>query len=115
MTIKIEEVTTHKQLNTFIKFPFSIYKGNPYWTPPLLMDEKNTLDWKKNPAFEVAQARYWLAYKDGTMCVLVGWTLSTIVKYPEHSLKRWKIGRVNWGCRLCMALWVSPTWTRKAC
>jgi GNAT superfamily N-acetyltransferase len=65
MSIKIEEVTTHKQLKTFIKFPFSIYKGNPYWTPPLLMDEKNTLDWKKNPAFEVCQARYWLAYKDG--------------------------------------------------
>ena len=64
MTIKIEEVTTQKQLGIFIKFPFSIYKGNPYWTPPLLMDEKNTLDWKKNPAFEVAQARYWLAYKD---------------------------------------------------
>ncbi|PKO05422.1 MAG: hypothetical protein CVU41_12380 [Chloroflexi bacterium HGW-Chloroflexi-3] len=64
MTIKIEEVTTQKQLGVFIKFPFSIYKGNPYWTPPLLMDEKNTLDWKKNPAFEVAQAHYWLVYKD---------------------------------------------------
>lgn len=65
MAIKIEEVSTHKQLDTFIKFPFSIYKGNPYWNPPLLMDEKNTLDWKKNPAFEDSQARYWLAYKDG--------------------------------------------------
>ncbi len=64
MSIRIEEVTTHKQLNTFIKFPFSIYKGNPYWNPPLLMDERNTLDWKKNPAFEVSQARYWLAYKE---------------------------------------------------
>ena len=65
MTIKIEEVTTSRQLETFIKFPFSIYKGNPYWVPPLLMDERNTLDWKKNPAYEVSQARYWLAYKDG--------------------------------------------------
>jgi len=65
MPINIEEVTTYQQLNTFIKFPFSIYKGNPYWVPPLLMDEKNTLDWKKNPAFEHAQARYWLAYRDG--------------------------------------------------
>jgi GNAT superfamily N-acetyltransferase len=65
MAIKIEEVTSYSQLDTFIKFPFSIYKGNPYWVPPLLMDEKNTLDWKKNPAFENAQARYWLAYKDG--------------------------------------------------
>ncbi|MDO9086456.1 MAG: hypothetical protein Q7U53_09635 [Anaerolineaceae bacterium] len=65
MAIKIEEVSTYHQLDTFIKFPFSIYKGNPYWVPPLLMDEKNTLDWKKNPAFEDSQARYWLAYKDG--------------------------------------------------
>jgi len=65
MTLTIEEVTTYRQLDLFIKFPFSLYKGNPYWVPPLLMDEKNTLDWKKNPAFEVAQARYWLAYKDG--------------------------------------------------
>jgi len=65
MTLTIEEVTTYRQLALFIKFPFSLYKGNPYWVPPLLMDEKNTLDWKKNPAFEVAQARYWLAYKDG--------------------------------------------------
>ena len=69
MTIRIEEVTTHKQLDKFIKFPFSIYKGNPYWTPPLLMDEKNTLDWKKNPAFEVSQARYWLAYKDDKVVI----------------------------------------------
>jgi ribosomal protein S18 acetylase RimI-like enzyme len=67
MMIKIEEVTNQKQLEKFINFPFSIYKGNPYWVPPLLMDERNTLDWKKNPAFEVSQARYWLAYKDGKM------------------------------------------------
>lgn len=67
MMVKIEEVTNQKQLEKFIDFPFSIYKGNPYWVPPLLMDERNTLDWKKNPAFEVSQARYWLAYKDGKM------------------------------------------------
>lgn len=67
MMVKIEEVTNQKQLEKFINFPFSIYKGNPYWVPPLLMDERNTLDWKKNPAFEVSQARYWLAYKDGKM------------------------------------------------
>ena len=67
MTITIEEVTTSRQLGKFINFPFSIYKNNPYWVPPLLMDERNTLDWKKNPAFEDNEARYWLAYKDGKL------------------------------------------------
>lgn len=91
MTIKIEEVTTHKQLDTFIKFPFSIYKGNPYWTPPLLMDEKNTLDWKKNPAFEVAKARYWLAYKDGKVAGRIAGI------YNPKSNEKWGQRNVRFG------------------
>ena len=91
MSIKIEEVLTYRQLDTFIKFPFSIYKGNPYWVPPLLMDEKNTLDWKKNPAFEVAQARYWLAYKNGK---LVG-RIAGI--YNPKSNEKWGQKNVRFG------------------
>lgn len=91
MAIIIEEVTTHKQLDKFIKFPFSIYKDNPYWVPPLLMDEKNTLDWKKNPAFEVAQARYWLAYKDGK---IVG-RIAGI--YNPKSNEKWNQSNLRFG------------------
>lgn len=91
MTITIEEVTTHKQLNTFIMFPFSIYKGNPYWVPPLLMDERNTLDWDKNPAFEDAQARYWMAYKDGKVAGRIIGILN------NKSNEKWGQRRVRFG------------------
>ncbi len=64
MPIEIREVTTKRQLKTFINFPLSLYDKNPYWVPPLYFDEVNTLDWDKNPAFAVNQARYWLAYQD---------------------------------------------------
>jgi len=67
MSIQIKEVTTDKELKAFIRFPFSIYRGNPYWVPTLFSDDHNTLRRDKNPAFEYCQARYWLAYKDGRL------------------------------------------------
>ncbi len=67
MTLKIVEIKDLRQLDAFIKFPFSLYKDNPYWVPPLIMDEKNTLSWKKNPAYKDSDARFWLVYKNGVV------------------------------------------------
>ena len=41
VTIKL--VKTRKELKEFIRFPYELYKNNPYWVPPLEMDEMNTL------------------------------------------------------------------------
>jgi GNAT superfamily N-acetyltransferase len=65
MEIQVKEVTTIKELKSFIHFPFDLYRGNPYWVPTLLFDELNTLRKDKNPAFEHCEARYWLAYRNG--------------------------------------------------
>lgn len=65
MPLTIKEVTTPSELKTFIRFPHSLYRDNPYWVPALTSDEWNTLHWQKNPAFEHCQTRYWLAYQDG--------------------------------------------------
>ena len=65
MDIEIIEVTTKKEINSFIKFPFTLYRDNPYWVPSLQFDELNTLRQDKNPAFEYCEARYWLAYREG--------------------------------------------------
>jgi GNAT superfamily N-acetyltransferase len=64
MTIEVKEVTTLKELKSFIHFPFDLYRGNPYWVPTLLFDELNTLRRDKNPAFEHCEAKYWLAWRD---------------------------------------------------
>ena len=64
MAIEIREVKTNRELNVFINFPHTLYKGNKYYTPHLHFDEKATLDKRKNPAFDFCEARYWLAYKD---------------------------------------------------
>ena len=62
--ISVKKVSTKSELNNFIKFPWKIYKGNKYWVPPLLMEQKVLLDKKKNPFFKAADAEYFLAYKN---------------------------------------------------
>lgn len=65
MSVDIRLVETKRELKTFIKLPFEIYKGDPNWVPPLIMDEIETFNPGKNPAYEHAEARLFLAYKDG--------------------------------------------------
>jgi hypothetical protein len=65
MSVEIRRVEGKRQLKAFIRFPYSIYKGDPCWVPPLDMDDMTTLSRDKNPAFEYCEAEYWMAYKDG--------------------------------------------------
>ena len=44
-----------------------LYAGSPYYVPPLLMDELETFNRAKNPAFETADARLFMAFRDGRM------------------------------------------------
>ncbi len=65
MPVEIRPVKTGRELKRFVEFPFSIYRGNPNWVPPLMLDELHTLRSDRNPAFGYCQARYWMAWRDG--------------------------------------------------
>lgn len=65
MAVVIKEVTGKKELKKFVKFNIELYKGNPYHVPGLIEEEMMTLDRKRNPAFELGEAIYFLAYRDG--------------------------------------------------
>jgi GNAT superfamily N-acetyltransferase len=65
MSVEIREVRTREEFKKFIHFPFQLYRNNPYWVPPLLLDAWNTLDAKKNPAFRDCRAKFFMAYRDG--------------------------------------------------
>lgn len=63
--IEIREVTSKKDLKKFISFPIKLYKNNQYFVPAIFEDEMNNFNEKKNPAYEYAETRLFLAYKDG--------------------------------------------------
>lgn len=63
--VTIKPVQGKKDLKTFIKLPWKIYAGDPYWVPPLIMDMKNILDKEKNPFWKHSEGEYFIAWRDG--------------------------------------------------
>ena len=76
MNVSISTVSSRAELKTFVKFPWRLYKGSPYWVPPLLRDEMDTLSPDRNPAFEKAEARLFLAHRDGKLVGRIAGILS---------------------------------------
>lgn len=92
MSVSIREVKGRKDLARFIRFPFSLYRGSRCWVPPLLFDERNTLDPAKNPAYEHCRVRLLLAEEDGR---LLG-RIAAIIN--EKYIQKWgnKYCRFGW-------------------
>jgi GNAT superfamily N-acetyltransferase len=65
VSVEIRHVTTRRDLNTFIRLPWAIYRNHPLWVPPLKFDVRRRLDRSKNPFFQHAEAEYFLALRDG--------------------------------------------------
>ncbi|MGD1946096.1 MAG: GTP cyclohydrolase [Croceivirga sp.] len=90
--IEIKEAKTPKALKAFVKFPFSLYKGNPYWIPPIINDELETFNKDKNPAFTSADAQFFLAFKNGK---IVG-RVAAIINHIEIKDQQVKKMRFGW-------------------
>lgn len=90
--ITIKEAKSKKEMSDFVKFPFSLYKDHPYWVPPIVSEEIESFDKTKNPAFETAEAHFYLAY-DGKR--IVG-RIAAIINWEEvNNQKKSKI-RFGW-------------------
>ncbi len=64
--IEIRQISTSRSdLKKFTHFHIDLYKDNPYFVPPLVVDDIDTLSPSKNPAFDFCEADYFMAYRDG--------------------------------------------------
>jgi hypothetical protein len=72
MDFTIKEVLSKKELKDFINLPYKLYKNEKNWVPPMRGDEMNALIPKKNPAFEVCKAKFWVAYRNGECVGRIG-------------------------------------------
>jgi hypothetical protein len=80
--ITVKKIEDKKGMLDFVKFPFSLYKNSKTWVPPLIADELETLDPKKNPAFENCEATFYLAYDEKQQ--IVG-RIAVIINHYEIS------------------------------
>lgn len=89
--IHIQEARTKKAMKAFVRFPFELYKDSPYWVPPIIKEELNSLDPEQNPVFQQARAKFYLAYKDGKTVGRVAAIVNTI------EVEQQKLPKVRFG------------------
>lgn len=92
MEIKVELVRDKKELEQFIDFPFTLYKDDPYWVPPLKMSERRNFDPQKNPNYALSEVGLYLAYKGKDV---VG-RIAAIVNKRENELLNLQKLRFGW-------------------
>jgi hypothetical protein len=91
MELQLKEVRSSHELRQFVSFPYSVYRKNAYWVPPLRSDEFLSLKKDKNPAFDFCDASYWLVLKNGTIAGRIAGIINK--KYNEkYSVKTARFG-----------------------
>lgn len=83
--VTVEPVENRRSLRAFLRFPETLYRDDPRWVAPLQRDERARLA-QANPFFSHAEARLFLARRDG---VTVGRVAAIINRLH---LERWEDG-----------------------
>jgi hypothetical protein len=66
MSIEILPVRERRDVRAFIRLPWQLYRGDPHWVAPLLIDEAKRFDPRRNPFYDHADAQLFLALQGGT-------------------------------------------------
>jgi GNAT superfamily N-acetyltransferase len=80
MSVEVRPIEhTKKQLKSFTQFSIDLYDGNPYFVPPLIQDDVNTLLPSVNPAFDFCECQCFMAYRDGKPVGRIAGIINTAV------------------------------------
>jgi GNAT superfamily N-acetyltransferase len=64
-TITVRPVETKADKKAFVNLAWDVYRNDPAWVPPLKDEVHGLITAGKNPWFEHARAKFWLAERDG--------------------------------------------------
>jgi hypothetical protein len=92
MSVKIRQIDSKADRKKFVTMPWLVYRDDPRWVPPLIMDRLEAIDPKKNPFFEHAEAALFLAERDG---VAVG-RISAHINHLHNEYHNDKTGFFGW-------------------
>lgn len=65
MSITIKPVESKRDRSEFIKLPYKLHKQYSAWVPPLISEVKDVLNTRKNPFYEHASIKLFLARRNG--------------------------------------------------
>jgi hypothetical protein len=88
ITIRETNLSFKKDLKEFIELPWSIYKNDSNWVPPLKMALKDVLNLNKHPFYQTSKIKTWVAEKNGAV---VG-RIMAINNEAYNSYQKTKVG-----------------------
>ena len=88
MSVTVTPVSGRRELDSFIKLPFDLYRDDPNWVRPLLFLERQRFDPKTNPFLQHADAQLFLARRDGQ-------TVGRISAQVDHEHNRYHSERMG--------------------
>jgi hypothetical protein len=88
----ISEVKSNRDLNEFIYLPLHFHRRNPYWVPPVYIDEKKFFNPEKNKSFSYCETIRILARKNSKV---TGRAMGIIHK-AYNEMKSEKTARFGW-------------------
>ena len=65
--LRVDRVDGSADLRAFLKLPWRIYRADPQWVPPLLVEQRKLLNRSKHPFHQHADVEYFLARRAGVV------------------------------------------------
>ena len=81
MTVTVRKVDGAQDFRAFFEFPWTLYKGDPNWVPPLLSMRRELLDQEKSASWEYMEGDYFAAWEGDR---IVGTIAAFIMEPPQR-------------------------------
>jgi GNAT superfamily N-acetyltransferase len=90
--VTVHKVGTKAEFETFLRFPWTLYRGDPNWVPPLVSMQRHKLDRQKNSSWEHMTGEYFIARRGGE-------PVGTIAAFINHRHNEFHDERIGFfGC-----------------
>lgn len=88
MAVDVRKVESAEDFQAFFKFPWTLYKDDANWVPPLLSMRRDLLDKKKNPSWEYMEGDYFAAWRGNE---IVG-TITALINHRHNEFHQEHVG-----------------------
>ena len=85
--LQIKRAETGYEKKQFLSLPWTIYRDDPHWIPPLRMNQKELLNFKRHPFYDNAEIQTFLAIRNGQPCGRIA-AIVNHVHNERHDEKR---------------------------
>jgi GNAT superfamily N-acetyltransferase len=66
--LSVTPVSTRRQRRQFLDYPWTLYRDDPNWIPPLRSNQKELVGYARHPFYLRNSIQTFLAYRDGQVC-----------------------------------------------